>query len=293
MSMRSHLFCSSALFFIVQLFTIMAQGQNSILEIEKRNRILNESDSYDVVHKIENWKANQTALLICDMWNKHWCPTATERVGELAPVMNQVVKIARKKGLFIIHAPSDVTDFYEGHPARERALNTAKSVNLPAEIQSWCSWLDEDEQKVYPIDQSDGGCECEDCESYTAWTRQVKDIEILDEDAISDSGEEIWNLLEANGIQNVMIMGVHTNMCVLGRPFGLRNMARYGKNVVLIRDLTDTMYNPKSWPYVDHFTGTDLILEHIEKYICSTITSQALTGSPPFRFKDDMRVKTN
>ena len=57
---------------------------------------------------------------------------------------------------------------------------------------------------------------------------------------------ENWNLLEARGIENVMILGVHTNMCVLGRPFGLRQMAHNGKNVVLVRDLTDTMYNSRS-----------------------------------------------
>ena len=57
-----------------------------------------------------------------------------------------------------------------------------------------------------------------------------------------------------------MLTGVHTNMCVLGRPFGLRNMASHGKNVVLIRDLTDTMYNSRSWPYVSHFEGTNRIV---------------------------------
>ena len=66
---------------------------------------------------------------------------------------------------------------------------------------------------------------------------------VRDEDAISDSGVEIWNLL-TTGHQQRDPLGVHTNMCVLGRPFGLRNMARFGKNVVLVRDLTDTMYNP-------------------------------------------------
>lgn len=29
-------------------------------------------------------------------------------------------------------------------------------------------------------------------------------------------------------------------MCVLGRPFGLRQLARLGKNVSLVRDMTDT-----------------------------------------------------
>ena len=82
-----------------------------------------------------------------------------------------------------------------------------------------------------------------------------------------------------------MLMGVHTNMCVLGRPFGLRNLARSGKNVVLVRDLTDTMYNSRKWPYVSHFEGTNRIVEHIEKYVAPTITSTDLTGQPAFQFQ--------
>ena len=88
-----------------------------------------------------------------------------------------------------------------------------------------------------------------------------------------------------------MLMGVHTNMCVLGRPFGLRNLARSGKNVVLVRDLTDTMYNSRKWPYVSHFEGTNRIVEHIEKYVASTITSTDLTGRPAFRFQPDDRPR--
>ena len=87
----------------------------------------------------------------------------------------------------------------------------------------------------------------------------------------------------------MILLGVHTNMCVLGRPFGLRQMAKNGKNVVLMRDMTDTMYNPERWPYVSHFDGTDLIVEHIEKFVCPTITSVDFLGGEPFRFKNDRR----
>jgi hypothetical protein len=90
-------------------------------------------------------------------------------------------------------------------------------------------------------------------------------------------------------VKNVILTGVHTNMCVLGRPFGLRQMAKNGKNVVLMRDMTDTMYNPERWPYVSHFTGTDLIVSHIEKYVCPTIASDQLIGGRVFRFKNDKR----
>jgi len=86
-----------------------------------------------------------------------------------------------------------------------------------------------------------------------------------------------------------VLVGVHTNMCVIGRPFGLRNMVRSGKNVVLVRDLTDALYNPRLPPQVSHVRGTELVREHIEKYICPTITSSDLLGGPAFRLKEDKR----
>ena len=111
------------------------------------------------------------------------------------------------------------------------------------------------------------------------WKMQSSLIEIDSEhDFISDKGDEVWNILHSRRIQNVILVGVHTNMCVLGRPFGLRQMVRSGKNVVLMRDMTDCMYNPESWPYVDHFTGNDLIVSHVERFVCPTITSDQILG---------------
>ena len=123
------------------------------------------------------------------------------------------------------------------------------------------------------------------------WTRQIETIEIASEDAISDRGEEVYNLLEERGIHNIIVTGVHTNMCVLGRPFSIRQLTRVGKNVVLMRDLTDTMYSSRSRPYVSHFRGTDLVVEHIERYWCPTVVSTDLTGKPAFRFSADERPR--
>jgi hypothetical protein len=154
----------------------------------------------------------------------------------------------------------------------------------------------------YPIDQTDGG-EDDEAAEHAAWVAKLTalarnpkspwksqiDVLRMDErDAVSDSGVEIWNLLEERGIDNVILMGVHTNMCVLGRPFGLRQMAKNGRHVVLMRDMTDTMYNPAAWPHVSHFRGTDLIVEHIEKFVCPTVTSDQVLGGKPFRFKNDV-----
>lgn len=85
------------------------------------------------------------------------------------------------------------------------------------------------------------------------------------------------------------MLGVHTNMCVLGRPFGLRQMAAQKMDVVLVRDLTDCMYNPKRWPFVDHFTGNDLVVAYVERFVCPTITSDQVLGGEPLKFKGDLR----
>jgi nicotinamidase-related amidase len=263
------------------------KGRRRMLELTTRLREP-EGGGYAVREKAARWEPGQSAVVVCDMWDIHWCKGASQRVGEVAPTMNRFLEAARDRGALIVHSPSSCMEPYKDHSGRLRAIQAPTAVNLPKEIGQWCHRIPAEEKGEYPIDQSDGGCDCTPrCEGGKPWRRQIDVLKIHDVDAISDSGSEIWNLFEQRGIRNVMVLGVHTNMCVLGRPFGLRNMARYGKNAVLVRDLTDTMYNSRAKPYVNHFRGTDLIVEHIEKFVCPTITSNQLLGGKPFRFRED------
>lgn len=75
-------------------------------------------------------------------------------------------------------------------------------------------------------------------------------------------------------------MGVHTNVCVLGRPFGIRQLVYLGKRPLLCRDLTDSFHR---WP-AGHVAGTDLIVSHIETFWCPTVTSDQLVGGEAFVF---------
>jgi type 1 glutamine amidotransferase len=40
---------------------------------------------------------------------------------------------------------------------------------------------------------------------------------------------------------------------------------------------------------VSHFSGTDLVVEHVERYVCPTITSNQILGGREFRFPSDHR----
>ncbi|MBD3267548.1 isochorismatase family protein, partial [bacterium] len=113
----------------------------------------------------------------------------------------------------------------------------------------------------------------------SAWTRQSRHIEIADRDVISANGREIYNVFQQYGIENVVIMGVHTNMCILNRSFAIKQMTKWGFPCVLVRDLTDAMYDPDDKPYVSHEEGTQFVIEHIEKYWCPTTSSKELTDS--------------
>ena len=245
------------------------------------------------------WKPEKTAIIVCDMWDDHWCKSASRRVGEMAPALNAMLKAARAKGIFIIHAPSSVVDFYKNTPQRKLAQN-APFAKAPIKLSTsprwgtaWC-WTDGKREGVLPIDDSDMGCSCkgEKCEIREAWKRQNKLIDMVKGDALTDNGQETYNLLAERQIDNVILCGVHLNMCVLGRPFAIRQMVKLGKNVALMRDMTDTMYNPERPPGVDHFTGTDLVIEHIEKFWCPSFTSRDITGKEAFRFKEDKRKKS-
>lgn len=244
-----------------------------------------------------DWNPKKTAIIVCDMWDHHWCKSAEARVGELAGPMNDMLKAARAKGVFVIHAPSTCTDFYKDTQQRKRAKESplAKSPVPLATSERWgtaWNWPDGAREGVLPVDDSDMGCDCKTkCEIRAPWTRQIAAIEIADADAITDNGQETYNLLAERGIENVILCGVHLNMCVLGRPFAIRQMVKLGKNVALIRDMTDTMYNPDHPPGVSHFEGTDRVVEHVERYWCPSFVSSDITGKSAFRFAHDPRGK--
>jgi len=239
----------------------------------------------EIVYKTVEWEPKKTAIIICDVWNTMKCKIPADRVAELAPRIDEVVSAAREQGVLIIHAPSGTMDFYKKMPARQRCLDAPK-VEHPYLVK-WCH-LNDVREAPLPINDSDGGWEGPLAEGPPPQSRQHPAIRIDDEDAVGD-GPEIFYLLQQRGIENVILAGVHTNMCVLGRPFGIRQLTYLGKNVLLLRDLTDSLYNPEMPPKVSHYRGTDLVVEHIEKYWCPTVTSTDFIGKPPFRFAGDRR----
>ncbi len=229
------------------------------------------------------WEVAQTGIILCDVWNAHTCSLSAQRGAAMAPKINQVVTVARSLGVMIVHSPSDTMKFYEGTPWRER-MQRAPMAASSTPILGRCG-RETAEERNFPIDDSAGGCDDPIPKPDTGppypWTREHAAIDITGFDGVSENGQEIYNFFKQEGITNVALMGVHTNICILNRSFGIRQMTRLGFQVVLVRDLTDAMYDPRTRPFVSHARGTELVIEHIETMWCPSILSEDLTHVIP------------
>jgi nicotinamidase-related amidase len=244
------------------MLTITRRSQKLSRDRRKRN-------VWNVVTRTARFAPGETALLLCDVWDDHPHRGALERLTAMIPRMNRLVKRLRRKGVLIIHAPSECMGYYKDHPAR-RAVLAAPPVKpkehkhadppLPFAKESAVTDTGDVEPKMPPY----------------PWTRENKGIEIRGEDAISADGKEIYSLMKARGIKHLLFMGVHANYCVLHRSFGIKQMARWGVDVTLVRDLTDGIYDPATPPYVSHDEGTRLVVGYIEKFWCPTAESAEL-----------------
>jgi len=213
--------------------------------------------------------AGKSALILCDMWDRHWCRGANERLVPIIERARPLLDAARAKRMVVIHAPSETMDFYRDAPQRLAAIAVPKSAP-PAPLNL--------ADPPLPVDSTGGGCDTGDSFE-KAWRRQHAAIPIAPEDFVTDKGEEVYSILKLRGIDTLFVMGVHTNMCILNRSFAIKQMTKWGVRCVLVRDLTDAMYNPANRPYVSHDDGTRLVVEYIERHWCPSTTSQDLIAA--------------
>ncbi|MDF1503813.1 isochorismatase family protein [Roseisolibacter sp. H3M3-2] len=217
------------------------------------------------------------AVVVCDMWDATHCVQAQARAGSLAPRIDALLRALRGRGALVIHAPADCMPFYEGTEARRRARE-APFAAAPRAF-AW-NWWEDDERAALPASLTDpGGCSCDapapcgDGSAPAPWTRQTPRIHVDDaRDAVTDDGQETWNLLAERGIADVALVGVHANVCVLSRWYGIRQLVYGGLRPVLCGDLTDAFHrDPRG-----HAWGNAALLAHVARRWCPVVTGDAL-----------------
>jgi hypothetical protein len=203
----------------------------------------------------------KTGVVVVDPWNFHWCKTATMRVDALIPRMNRSLEACRELGMTVMLCPSDVVDNYVGWPQREIVLAMEKRP----------------EPTLHPIEcpspPDGGGCACghDRCVTNYGWDGMHPNLVIGPDDLMPDTLQEVWTVCQDRELTHLIYMGVHTQVCLLGKPMGLRNLKSAGMQCILARDLTDAHpgYEPKQGFTPDLHTAD--VVAHFERYLAPTI----------------------
>ena len=190
------------------------------------------------------------ALIIVDVWDNHWDYDTFKNTDKLAKEINSFASVFRENGDCVIHAPSMVRRQY-------------KSCDIPIKV-------DFDMIEPYKLESKLKDLSfplITDGDGKPNWTKQHEDIEILDEDYVSTSGLEIFNILKQNEIEKLYYSGMHANICMLWtRPFSIMQMLNNNISTCLVSDLSFSL------PLSKH----EELLSFYEKYICKTITKKEI-----------------
>jgi nicotinamidase-related amidase len=221
----------------------------------------------------------KTAIVVIDMWDRHWCKSFTAKVGEMVTRMNPALEAAEKLGIQVVFAPSDVLDFYRDAPQR-KAMQAVPSFPEPKTVAF----------NPPPPPGPTDICECgpqRPCQARAVWTRQHSDLKIAEQDLIGDcnNGRELMDLCAERGIDTLVYMGVASNMCVLGRSMGVRNMKDHGYRTVVVADMVEAFTSNgldeqgKPNPAFTPAAGTAWVQRYYEQYVCPTIESRQLSAA--------------
>src|SRR5947209_7072577 len=130
------------------------------LSLRSRVELFKGSNDWQPVTLPQTLPTENTAIIICDMWDKHWCSGATNRVADLVSKMAPFLESARKQGIQIIHAPSETMPYYQDAPQRNRIL-ALPTIAPPSPLTL--------ADPPLPIDDKRGACAPPD-HFYKAWT---------------------------------------------------------------------------------------------------------------------------
>lgn len=246
------------------LFAVtMAQGREIQLTLQTRDPATGK-----VVLTTEKVDTRHVGVIAVDVWNFHWCKTATMRVDAIVPRIDKALEAARGLGMTVMLCPSDVVDNYVGYPQRE-AVFALPRVTVPNVTTVTCP----------PVPDA-GGCACgrERCAVNYGWDGMHPALRIGDKDWMPDTQAEVYALCKEKGLTHLIYVGFHTQVCLLGKPMGLRAMKSAGLHCVLARDMTDAHpgYEPSRGFTPD--LNTAQVVEHFEKHLAPTIELQQELG---------------
>ena len=203
----------------------------------------------------------QTALVLVDLWNTHFIDSWIERAARVTrEAIVPAIEMSRQAGLTVIHAPSPEV-------ARQFPQST-RNPAAPEPPPVGTAWPPPAFRRREGAYQAYQGPRSQPPGIGFHWD-PISDgltvspaVEVRDEDVVITTGVELHEVLAQRNVLHLVYAGFATNWCVLGRDYGIRSMARYGYNIVFLRDCTAGVEFPDT---LDRLFVTEIAVREIEQ----------------------------
>lgn len=224
-----------------------------------------------------NWKipVNQAALVLVDVWQRHYIREPEERAEEIIDnALVPLIQQCRAKGLKVIHAPSPPVaqkhTNWVNLPLGNNGGTSGSRSWPPAEFRSLNGPYQQYRRPIEPRDK--------DLKSLPPLRIHPKAEPVPGEPVIA-TGEELHAYCQQEGILFLFVAGFNTNACIITRDYGALEMRKRGYQVVLVRDCTTGMEAKHTQASLSQTSGAILFLEMFGQY--SITSGEIIAGFSP------------
>lgn len=203
-----------------------------------------------------------TALVLVDMWNVHFIESWIERATMIT--LEKIVpalQAARDTGLTIIHAPCP--EVARQYPQQQPPLPPNPA--YPATDPDWPPAAFRRREGEYA---SYAGPRSQPPGIHIHWGKLSPNlsmspaIKVKDDEVVVATGRQLHYALAERKITHLIYAGFAANWCLLGRDYGIRSIARYGYNIIVLRECTTGVEFPDT---LDNCFITEVSIREIEQ----------------------------
>lgn len=219
--------------------------------------------------------AKQAALVIVDAWDYHHLASHLKRTSEICRMrIAPAMAAARAVGFTIVHAPGDVVA--RRYPEWVRyAGETELSGTVGAEPDWPPREFRQREGPYAGLGRSVS--KAIDAARRGNANRMIDpSVAPMSEDYVVSSGDQLHRLCRDRQIMYLFYCGFATNMCVPNKPYGMKEFARRGYHLTLLRDCTTAVEGHDT---VESLHGTEQAVRELEFNRSFTTTSDVFIDS--------------
>ena len=219
---------------------------------------------------------SETVIYI-DMWRSHWCTYYNDREFFFTPRINEIAQRARAVGVPIVHI-SMGADAFTGRTHQRKSGRTAVARGNLSVLEQYNAQAARYHKHYIPgfVDS----CVYKDQQRFGKYrdNHLTRAIAVASDDLIVQNFKESAMSFVGLGAKTVIVLGQHTNMCLMAVFLYCREV---GLDLVIVRDLVDTcwVFENQKMHCPTHSMANHVVNSYFEQTFGSSITSYDLISA--------------